>query len=257
VDLVEVYVTVLNASNQAVSGLTADDFRVAEDGRPQAIAAFAAGDVPLGVAIAVDHSFSVSARQLSQIVTGAERFLGALAAGDEVMVMGIGSQTALLTGLSTDRQPAVAALRRLEPWGTTPLYDAVVEAIAHVDASSGRRALVLLTDGVDRYSRTNATAMIEEARGRNVLVYPVIVGRAESPTLSAVARITGGRAVLVREPQRLGDALVQVATELRAQYLTGYTPQAARPEQPTWRTIRVSVARPGLSVRAREGYLAR
>jgi len=257
VDLVEVYVTVMDAGNRPVSDLTADDFTVTEDGRAQSIAAFAAGDVPLAVAVALDHSFSVSSRQLTEMTTGAERFLEALAAGDEAMILSIGSRTEALTRLSTDRGPAVSALRGLEPWGTTPLYDAVVEAITGIDASSGRRALILLSDGVERYSTTTAAAMIDEARRRNVLVYPVIIGGASSATLTTVARVTGGRLVSVRDPQRVGDELVQVATELRAQYLLGYSSQAPAPEQPTWRAIRVSVGRPGVTVRAREGYLAR
>ncbi len=257
VDLVEIYATVRDEAGRLVIGLTADDFRIAEDGEPQAVAAFAEGDVPLGVAIAIDHSFSVPRRRLTQMVDAAERFLAALKPGDEAMVMAIGSRIETLTSLSTDRGPARAALGRLEPWGTTPLYDAVVEAIARVDAASGRRALVLLSDGVDRYSGTTAAGMVAEARRRNVLVYPAILGRREPADLTAVAAVTGGRILTIADPATLSVALEEVAAELRAQYMLGYSSQAPPPATPTWRTIEVSTARAGLRVRAREGYLAR
>lgn len=256
-DLVEVYVTVSDAQGQPVTGLVPADFQVSEDGRPQPIAAFAEADVPLGVAVAVDHSFSVSSRQLSLVVSGAERFLGALKPGDRAMILGVGSQTETLTSLSVERPPAIAALRRLAPWGTTPLYDAVVEAIASIDAVSGRRALVLITDGVDRYSTTPAARMIEQARRRNVLVYPVVLGRAVNEALTTLGRVTGGRAIRVGDPERLAAELEQIAMELRAQYLLGFVPQDPRPEVPVWRTIRVDVAKASVVVRAREGYLAR
>jgi Ca-activated chloride channel family protein len=257
VDLVEVYVTVTDARGNPVTGLAAADFRVAEDGHPQAIAVFAEGDVPLGVAVAIDHSFSVPNRQLARTVAAAERFLAALKPGDEVMALAVGSRAERLTTLTTDRASVLSALRGLAPWGTTPLHDAVVEAIVHVDAASGRRALVLVTDGVDRYSATSAPEMIEQARRRNVLVYPVVVARTASPALSTLARVTGGRLVVVRDAAALGAELERIAAELRAQYLLGYSPVERPPETPTWRTITVNVQRTGVSVRAREGYLAR
>jgi Ca-activated chloride channel family protein len=256
VDLVEVYATVTDSLGKPLTGLSASDFRVTENGQPQTISAFAVGDVPLAVAIGIDHSFSVPRQELTRIVSAAERFLEELRPEDEVMIVGIGSETRVAP-LSTNRAAAVSALRDITPWGTTPLFDAVVQAIAAIDAASGRRALVLLSDGVDRYSRTTAAAMIAEARARNVLVYPVISNRSTAADLQDVARVTGGRAVTVRDRQRLVPEIQRIATELRAQYLIGYSSQAARPETPTWRTIRVTVSHPEVTVRAREGYLAR
>jgi VWFA-related protein len=257
VDLVEVYATVTDSLGNPVAGLSANDFRVTEDGQPHTISAFAVGDVPLAVAVGIDHSFSVPRPELTRIVSAAERFLEELRPEDEVMIVGIGSETTRLTPLSTNRAAAVSALRDITPWGTTPLFDAVIQAIAAIDAASGRRALVLLSDGVDRYSRTTAAAMIAEARARNVLVYPVILNRSTAADLQEVARVTGGRTVTVRDRQRLVPEIQRIATELRAQYLIGYSSQAARPETPTWRTIGVTVSHPDATVRARDGYLAR
>ena len=99
--------------------------------------------------------------------------------------------------------------------------------------------------------------LIEQARRRNVLVYPVILAGTASTAFADLARVTGGRLVVVRDGARLGTELEQIATELRAQYLLGYSPELPPPAVPTWRTITVAAERPGLTVRAREGYLAR
>jgi len=257
VDLVEVYATVTDSQGNPLRGLTADDFSIAEDGLRQAVSAFAEGEVPLAVAVAIDHSFSVARTQLAQYKAAAQKFFSVLRPEDEVMVMGVGSETTTLSALSRNRSVATAALDSLQPWGTTPLHDAVLEAIAGIDAASGRRALVLLSDGVERYSETSGANMIAEARRRNVLVYPVILGSTASADLREVARVTGGRFVSVRNAERLTAELESIATELRAQYLIGYSSTAARPAAPTWRSIRVTVDRTGAVVRAREGYLAR
>lgn len=257
VDLVEVYATVVDGEGRPVTGLGVSDFTVAEDGRPQSVAAFVEADVPLAVAVAVDHSFSVPASRLSQVVAAAETFLAALRPADEVMIVGIGSRTEVLTPLTLDRPTALSALRGLSPWGSTPLYDAVVEAVTRVDGASGRRALVLLSDGVDRYSRTTATGMVAEVRQRNVLVYPIIVGSNAPSALAEAARATGGRLLTAPNPDVLQARVAVLADELRAQYLLGYSSDAEPVDTPTWRSIRVTVSRPGVTVRARDGYLAR
>src|SRR6478735_10748989 len=90
VSLVEVYATVVDQRGEPVGGLTADDFTVEEDGRPQRIEAFAAGDVPLSLAIAVDRSFSLSAARLNDAVTATRRLLGELRTEDRVTLLALG-----------------------------------------------------------------------------------------------------------------------------------------------------------------------
>jgi Ca-activated chloride channel family protein len=254
VDLVEVYATVTGAKGEIVRGLVAEDFVVAEDGVPQTISAFANTDVPLAVAIAIDRSFSISADTLRAASQAAIGFVRTLQAADQVMVLGVGSQVEILAPLSDRRQPVVAALERIDPWGTTPLYDAAQQAIDAVHAAAGRRALLLVTDGVDRFSKTTVAQLMEHARRRNVLVYPIALGRARPPVLVELAALTGGRSVLADDPRRLPAVFADIATELRAQYLIGYSLSRTPDPQPRWRSIRVRVNRPGLSVRARDGY---
>ncbi len=253
VSAVEVYATVTDSKGEPVRGLTAADFRVEEDGRPQAIQTFAAGEFPLALAIGVDRSFSVPRDQLDAAATAARSFVQRLRPSDQVMVLAIGSEVEAISALSTNHGAATAALERLEPWGTTPLHDATLNALDAIQSASGRRALILLSDGEDRYSAASADAVVAEARRRDVLVYPIATGRKRPPMFVELASVTGGRSFHAAERRALEAALDSIARELRSQYLLGYTPSADDVRR-GWRSIRVTVSRPDARVRARDGY---
>jgi Ca-activated chloride channel family protein len=257
VSLVEVYATVTDARGELVSGLTRDDFIVEEDSEPQEVSAFAAGEFPLALAVAIDRSFSVSQARLTGMAAAVRELAGRLRPEDELMLLAIGSENEVLAPLSVDRRAALDALARLEPWGTTPLHDAVLAAIKSIQTARGRRALILLSDGADRYSRATAADVIERARTTDVLVYPVTLARQRPRLFAELATITGGRSFQTVDMRTLSATLATIARELRFQYLLGYTPRRPVADRPGWRSIRVTVNRPNVRVRARDGYVAR
>lgn len=259
VDLVEVYATVTGADGRPLAGLTAADFRVAEDGSSQTVSAFAAGEFPLSIAVGLDRSFSMAGKdnRLGVAKSAARTLIGALRPGDQVMVVAIGGETAVVAPLSTDRGAALDAIGGLDAWGTTPLYDATLAALDAIQAARGRRALVLLSDGTDRFSDTTAADLVDRARRRDVIIYPVAIGGARPPVFAELAAATGGRSFFVREPAALVATMREIATELRFQYLLGYVPSRARAGEPSWHAVDVTVSRPDVKVRAREGYLSR
>ena len=255
VDLVEVYATVTDARGTPVSGLTRDDFMVEEDGKRQEVRTFSAGEFPLSLAIGVDRSFSMARVGLPGVARAVRGFLSALRPEDQAMVVAIGSETEVLAPLSRDRAPAISALDHLDPWGTTPLYDATLSAITSIESASGRRALILISDGTDRYSQTRAADLLDRVRRNNVMIYPVAVGRTRDAVFTEMAVVTGGHSFQVANVAELPAALSAIAHELRSQYLLGYVPPASdRP--PGWRSIQVRVNRPDVRVRARDGYVA-
>ena len=258
-NLVEVYATVSDRQGQPVAGLSAADFQVAEDGAVQHVTAFAAGELPLAVAIALDRSFSMggAGNRLAIAKSAARTFIGALRPVDQVMVVAIGSETEVAAPLSSDRRLALAAIDRLDAWGTTPLYDATLVALDAIQSGKGRRALLLLSDGTDRYSDTSASVLVEQARRRDVLVYPIALGSARPPVFAELAAATGGRSFFAREPRELESIVTAIARELRLQYLLGYVPSRAPIPEPSWHQIDVTVNRAGLLVRARDGYVGR
>src|SRR5439155_991346 len=91
------------------------------------------------------------------------------------------------------------------------------------------------------------------ARRRDVLAYPIAVGGTRPPVFGELAAVTGGRPFFVKEPRDLSPALSTITRELRTQYLLGYTPSRKPAGEPEWRTIGVSIDRPGVHVRARAG----
>ena len=259
VNLVEVYATVTDRHGEPVAGLRAADFMITEDGSIQAITAFAAGEFPLAIAIGLDRSFSMGGKdnRLGVVKSAGRTLVGALRPGDQVLVVAIGGETAIVAPLSTDRAAALSAIDRLDAWGTTPLYDATLGALDAIQPARGRRALVLLSDGTDRYSEATAADLVDRARQHDVLIYPVAVGSARPPVFAELATATGGRSFFVREPGALIQTMTAIARELRFQYLLGYVPAREREGEPSWHAIDVTVVRPDLRVRAREGYTSR
>ena len=251
VSLVEVYATVTDGRGEPVKGLTQEDFLVDEDGERQTLRAFAAGDVPLALAIGIDRSFSVTAAGLKTVKVAVGRLLDALRDDDKAVLVAIGSETEVLAPLSSDRREARAALDRLEPWGTTPLYDATLSAVDAIQSAAGRRALILISDGSDRYSHATAPEVLDRVRKQDVMIYPIALGRVRPEVFVELATVTGGRSFQVNDPGNLTATLTTIAKELREQYLLGYAPAEARRG---WHSIQVRVNRSDARVRARDGY---
>jgi len=258
VNLVEVYASVTDSRGEVLSGLTQADFELRENGEVQPISNFAAGEFPLSVAMAIDRSFSMAGTRLSLAQSAAQAFLAELRPQDEAMILAVGSQVEVAAPLSTNRTAQRDAINRLDAFGTTGLYDAIIRAIDEAQPAKGRRALVLLSDGNDRYSQATAGDALDHARGADVMIFPVALGPTRPPLFAELATLTGGRSSHARDGTTLADTLRTIARELRQQYLLGYTP--TRPPAAgsnEWRSITVVVKKPGAQVRARDGYLVK
>jgi len=257
VQLVEVYATVTDDKGELVTGLRQNDFEVYENDRLQPISAFAAGEFPLTVALGVDRSWSMAGKPLELAKQASRTFLNQLKTGDRAMVVAISSTADVIAPLSMDRGTQARAIAALDPWSTTALRDAIIASLDRLEAEPGRQALVLFSDGDDRYSRATEAEVIARARRANALVYPITIGKQRPPLLAEIAVLTGGRSFLLRDATELEKTLSTIARELRYQYLLGYAPSEPIHEGVhEWRPIRVTLTgnHPGLRVRARDGY---
>jgi Ca-activated chloride channel family protein len=257
VQLVEVYATVTDERGEPVMGLHQADFDVYENNHPQPISAFAAGEFPLTVALGVDRSWSMAGKPLELAKQASRSFLNQLKPADRSMVVAISSAADVIAPLSTDRFTQARAITALDPWSTTALRDAIVASLDRLEREPGRQALVLFSDGNDRYSRATEGDVIEHARRSNALIYPIAFGKQRPPLLPELAVLTGGRSFVLKDATELEKTLATIAKELRYQYLLGYAPsEPIAADAHEWRSIRVALKnpRPGFRVRARDGY---
>lgn len=259
VQLIEVYATVTDAKGELVTGLRQSDFQVFENDRPQEISAFAAGEFPLTVALGVDRSFSMAGEPLRLAKLASQTFLRQLKPGDRSMVIAISNNADVIAPLSSDHEAQAKEVASLDAWSTTSLNDAVIVALDRLETEKGRQALVVFSDGADRYSEATSGQVLARARRSQALVYPIIINKKGAPGAVELATLTGGRSFLLRDVKELERTLTTIARELRYQYLIGYVPSVApKPGVHDWRAIRVSLKNPanGLRVRARDGYIA-
>ena len=257
VQLVEVYASVTDERGEPVTGLRSQDFEIREDGRPQQVSTFTAGEFPLTVALGIDRSWSMAGDSLRLAKQASQAFLRELRPEDRSMVVAISNEGDVVAPLSTDRAAQSAAIAALDPWSTTALHDAIIGALERLAPERGRQALIVFSDGADRYSRATAGEVLERARRSNALIYPIAFGKTRPSLLAELAAATGGRSFLLRDARDLEVTLRTIARELRFQYLLGYVPaNAIEPGTKEWRSIGVALtnARPGITVRARDGY---
>ena len=259
VQAVEVYATVTDGAGEPVTGLRAADFELDDDRRPQAITTFAEGAFTLTVALGVDRSLSMEGEPIRLAKRAAQSFLRQLGSGDRSMVVAISAEADVVAPLTAGRDEQARAIALLTPWSTTALRDAVVKTLDRLAPEPGRQALVVFSDGADRYSQVSPAQMLDRARSGPALVYPIVFGRAPVAALTEMASLTGGRSFTLRDARDLEGALGSIARELRHQYLLGYAPVDTT-DPGRWHPIRVRVrnheAR-GWRVRARDGYWGR
>jgi VWFA-related protein len=269
VRLVLLPTSVTNRRGKIVRGLQAKDFRLYEDEVSQEIKHFSSeATAPISVAFMLDVSGSM--RQLDKIGHAKEaiRFLVEnLRPGDRyALICFADDQVAWVTEFTDERDHFLKRLQVQEGYGQTALYDAVAAVPALVDGQTkGRKAIVLITDGVDNFSRLDSPQAIELARRVNVPIYSVgflsVPERMlrNGPTASGIAKLrlfsreTGGRLFAVHDPAELKEAVAYLDNELRFQYLLGYYPEGDRSEGGFHR-IDLKVKRRLLKVHTRSGY---
>jgi Ca-activated chloride channel family protein len=151
-DLVIFDVKVVNrASGLTATGLKEEDFAVYEDGVKQQISLFSSADAPLSIALVVDTSGSAK-EEVSLMRRAARRFLDELRPRDRISVISFNQEVELLTDLTADRKKAERALDQLDAGRGTSFYDALMLTVDEVlKKATGRKAIVVLTDGVDSY----------------------------------------------------------------------------------------------------------
>jgi VWFA-related protein len=256
VDVVQVTVTVTDDNGEFVSGLPRSAFHVFDDGRPQTITHFASEDVPLELLVAVDISGSMTS-SMPKLKEAVKTFLAAVPARDQVTLLGFNDRVFPVARRATDPAERVRAVDRLAPWGATALYDVIVQGVEMLGARSGRKALVVFTDGEDQGSHVTIDQVESRLQASDVNLYMIGQGRGLSverlqQIMMRLSRPTGGRVFTMSGIDELSGAFAQLLDELTHQYLLGYPP-TTNSRDGKWHDITVKVDG-HRNVRARQGY---
>jgi Ca-activated chloride channel family protein len=275
-DLVVFSATAVDRMGRPVTDLRRDEFRVFEDGRPQKVAHFSEGrGLPARVLLLVDASGSMGQEsKVANARRAAGQILDALGPEDQVALAGFDSRYWGVVAFTTDKEAVRRGLASVTPFGSTALHDALDKA-AHDIAThgEGRRAVVVLTDGVDTSSQATPDEVIARSRALDVPIYAVsVVSPLDDPaaeefagdksqrisalateTLARYAALSGGAAYRVSDMRALQLAADRVALELKHQYRLGWDPPAGAPSR--FRRVAVVTTRKGVTVRTRSGYV--
>jgi Ca-activated chloride channel family protein len=229
VDIVQVTVTVTNDRGEFVAGLPQSAFHVMEDGKPQTITYFASEDVPLELIVAVDISGSM-APVMPKLREAVKAFLGAVPAENRLSLLGFNDSVFALTRRPTDPpEERMRAVDRLAPWGATALYDVIVRGIDMLGTRSGRKALVVFSDGEDQGSHVTLDQVEQRLQASDVTLYMIGQGRGLSverlkKIMERLSMPTGGRVFAMSSINELSGAFDTLLDELSHQYLIGYPP---------------------------------
>ena len=271
VDRVLVPAVVTDGRGKPVSGLTKSDFRLLEDAVPQKIDYF---DVSHGEQVSIVFLLDVSGsmRLLDKLGEAREAiryFLGGLKDTDQVgMLTFADGEVDMVAPLGTRPDRLAAYLLAVKAYGQTALNDAIAAAPGIIgDGDSGRKAIVLITDGIDNASKLSLTEATAVARRTDVPIYTIgfssssLPARKKDPdagtnaeVLKRISTETGGSFFWIEDPDELKEAVVGIEDDLRTQYVLGYTPPVTRCDG-TFRKIDLKVAKDRYRVRSRKGYM--
>ena len=268
IDVAGFTVTVVNRAGETIADLKADDFDVREDGVAQEVTYFATGvgedAVPLHIGLLFDTSESME-KNLAFSRNAAIRFLKTFSKAIDFTLVEFADDVRAARFAQAEFPRLVERIRGSKAKGRTSLYDAVTVFLGSAFDQTGRKVLVIFTDGDDTSSSRRWDETLRLLRASDVTVYPMgfLSNRGSArlllqTKLMEIGRITGGRAAFPGTMKELDPMYAAIAAEIQGQYLLGYVPtNAARDGK--WRKVEIKLKRPPsdrVQLRTREGYFA-
>lgn len=281
--MVLVPVAVTDHSGKTVNGLRQQDFTVLDDKTPQPIVSFSSEDAPCSVGLVLDTSGSMrNAIGMAKDVTHA--FLKAANPEDEFLLLTVSTQPDTISGFTADTAALEKDIDSTRPAGLTALIDTVYLGLSHMrEAARPRRAMLILSDGMDNHSRYSKNKLMRIAIEADVQVYTIILDsgltggqsttvpfrpsmikkpvdqgqeRQGPALLEELAKKTGGLSFHVRNVAEANQAAIKAGLAIRNQYLIGYRVPEAVPAG-KFRRVQVRLNVPDVNVYARDGYYSR
>jgi Ca-activated chloride channel family protein len=264
-NLVVLNATVIDGKGLPMLGLRQRSFHIFEDGVEQKIQFFESEETPFAAVILIDTSGSMEER-IGLARSAAITFLGGIRDDDMAAIYNFDSDVRLIQDFSQSRDVA-EGVYDLKARGMTVLNDAIIKASQELARrSEKRKAVVVISDGMDTRSRYSADKALKAALASNSTIYTVDMsvrgtGSEESQRqisvrqLKAFAEKSGGKFISTPGGVGLRDAFRSIVTEMGNQYTLGYQP-ANTAADGKYRAIELKVADPKAVVRTRKGYNA-
>jgi Ca-activated chloride channel family protein len=265
VTTVEIPVTVTDTTNRLIIGLGKDDFEVFEDGDEQPVTQFSDTRTPVSVGVLLDISDSMRGQPIVDARGALDRFMADLLdTGDEAFVGAFNHLPRILVPWTVPPARLAGRLADERPTGGTAIYDSIFASASMFQRRQRTRAaMIVISDGADTASDHSLAQTRETLRRSDAFVYAIAIDSATEQRVStrvnpeALREITGpsgGYTEVVRSSEDLGPATQRIAEELNSQYTIGFA--TTRPQDGSWRTIRVRVKNHDYIARARRGYYA-
>jgi Ca-activated chloride channel family protein len=280
--MVLVPVTVTDHNGKTVEGLRAEDFNVLDEQTPQQIVSFTRDDAPCSVGLILDISGSMQGT-LGAAKNVTQAFFKTANPEDEFFLLTVSSQPEALSGFTADISALEKSIEFTKPAGRTALIDTIYLGLSRMrEARRTRRALLILSDGMDNFSRYSKNELMRVAVEADVQIYTIILDGIASGVssgaapfrpamirkpgdrgeerqgielLEALADKTGGLHFRVRKDVEAKEAATKAGQALRNEYVIAYQlPGSGTAGK--WHRVRVKSNLPKVSVHARNGYYA-
>ena len=260
--IVPVLATVLDSEGRLVPDLERTDFTVLDNGKPQELVFFQNEVQPFTVVVTMDFSFSMN-NHLKLLRAAAEQFILRMLPDDKGQVGAFSDKIRFSGTFTSDRDDLIASLEDLPFGNPTRLYDAIDMSIDLLDDASGRKVVLVFTDGDDTASRRSFGDVLAKAREKEVMVYTIglqseffngqrMVRSRPTSALRRLADETGGGFFELKKTAELAPTFTRVAQELHSLYALGFSPTNLDSKE-----HRLEVrSKSGMTVRARRSYIA-
>jgi Ca-activated chloride channel homolog len=261
VQTVSVYATVTDKTGRLVPDLEREHFEILDNGQPRPITVFKSDVQPITVVVMLDTSGSMTAN-FQLLKDSAEQFVIRLLPNDKARIGSFSDKIFISPAFLSDRDALIDILHEDIQFGNpTFLWDAIDDAMTALSDQTGRRVVLVFTDGFDEFSkRASFKSVMARAEREEFMIYAIgfhsmVLGRSTQPDpgLKKLATATGGGYFELTRAADLGATFTRVADELHRQYVLGFSP-AVLDGKTHLLDVRVKV--PGMTVRARKSYVA-
>lgn len=272
VPLVNLDVLVTTKDGQFVPGLKKENFRIFEDGNPQAITNFNQATAPITAVMLVEFA-STNYSFVRDAVNASYAFAQTLKKDDWVAVISYDMKPEILTDFTQDKGAVMGAIgqMRIPGFAETNLFDALYDTLDRLDGIEGKKFVILITTGVDTFSKLNLDQVMKKIKStKDVTIYPISLGWAlrnycevhscgythgmgipvsqmdylqADNEMNTFARMTGGRAYFPRFQAEFGEIFHDIGTDIRNEYSIAYHPTNPKLDG-TYRKLKVELVAP-------------